>query len=96
MLLAVYLYEDLIDVERVAKASVFSFQSTGVYSAEFYTPETNRFSADSDTSFGKKIFDVSVAEIETIVEPDGVGNDLRWESVTYMCIQWSILPITAS
>ena len=38
MLLAVDLNENVIDVERVAVASVFSFQSSSVYSAEFYTP----------------------------------------------------------
>ena len=53
MLLAVDLNENVIDVERVAVASVFSFQSTGVYDTKLDTPETNRFSADSDSSFGK-------------------------------------------
>ena len=38
MLLTVDLDEDFINVERVAVASVFSFQSSSVYSAEFYTP----------------------------------------------------------
>ena len=53
MLLIVNLNEGFIDVERVAVASVFSFQSTGVYDTKLDTPETNRFSADSDSSFGK-------------------------------------------
>ena len=39
-------------VDRVAVASVFSFQSTGVYETKLDTPETNRLSADSDSSFG--------------------------------------------
>jgi hypothetical protein len=37
-----------------------------------------------------------VAEIEAIVEPDGVGNDVRWESVAFICIHWPIPPISAS
>ena len=53
MLLAVDLNENVIDVERVAVASVFSFQSTEVYETKLDTPKTNRFSADSDSSFGK-------------------------------------------
>ncbi len=53
MLLTVDLNENFIDVERVAVASVFSFQSTGVYDTKLDTPETNRFSADSDSSFDK-------------------------------------------
>jgi hypothetical protein len=96
MLLTVDLNENFNDEERVAVASVFSFQSKGVYDTKLDTPETNRFSADSDSSFGKWIFDVSVAEIEAIVQPDGVRNDVRWESVTFICIHWSILPISAS
>ena len=45
--------ENFINVEDVAIASVFSFQSTGVYDTKLDTPETNRFSADSDSSFDK-------------------------------------------
>jgi hypothetical protein len=52
MLLTVDLNEDFIDVERVAVGSVFLFPSTGVYDTKLDTPETNRFSADSDSSFG--------------------------------------------
>ena len=53
MLLTVDLNEDFIDVVRVAVASVFSLQSPGVYDTKLDTPETNRFSADSDSSIGK-------------------------------------------
>ena len=95
MLLTVDLDENFIDVERIAVASVFSFQSTGVYETKLDTPETNRFSADSDSSFGKWIFDVSVAEIETIVEPDGVGNDIWRESMAFIGIHPPILSIWA-
>ena len=37
-----------------------------------------------------------MAEIEAIVEPDGVRNDVRWETVTFTCIHCLILAITAS
>jgi hypothetical protein len=26
--------------------------------------------------FSEKVFDISVAEIESVVEPDGLGNDI--------------------
>jgi hypothetical protein len=81
MLLAVYLLvrhtgEDLIDVEGIAVASVFSFQSSSVYSSEFDTPKSDCFSTDGDASFGEEVFDISMAEVEAIIEPDGVGNDV--------------------
>jgi hypothetical protein len=33
-----------------------------------------------------------VAEIEAIVEPDGVGNDVRWESMAFISIYRLIVP----
>jgi hypothetical protein len=32
------------------------------------------------------------SEVESIVEPDSVGNDIRWKSVTFICIHSPILP----
>ena len=36
-----------------------------------------------------------MAEIEAIVEPDSVGNDIRREPVTLICIHTPILSATA-
>jgi hypothetical protein len=81
-LLTIDLDEDFIDVERVAVASMFSFQSTGIYGTKLDTPETNRFCADTGSSFIEEIFDVAVAQVESIVEPNIIGNNVRWESVS--------------
>ena len=40
--------------------------------------------ADGDASFSQKIFDISVAEIEAIVEPDSVGDDI-WQGIGGVC-----------
>ena len=47
--------------------------------------------AYSDTSLGEKIFDVSVTEIEAIVEPDGVTDYVWSKPVTFVCIHTPIL-----
>ena len=91
MLLAIDLYEDYIDVESVTVASMFSLQSSSVYSSEFDAPEADRFAADSDTAFSEKIFDISVAEIEAEVQPDGVADDIGRESMALVCIHEPIL-----
>ena len=85
--------EDFIDVEGVAITSVSTFQSTGINGTELDAPEADWFSADSDASFGQKIFDITVAEIEAIVEPDSIGNDIGRESVTFICIHPPIVSI---
>jgi hypothetical protein len=82
MMLAVDLDKDFINIEGITIASMLPLQSAGINRSEFDTPEPDRLSADSDTSLGEQVFNISVAEIESIVEQDCVGNDLRWESVT--------------
>ena len=91
MLLAVDLDEDFIDVESVAVASVLSFQSACINGSEFDAPEADRFSADSDAAFSQKIFDISVAQIESIVEPDCVTDDIGRESMALICAHGLIL-----
>ena len=70
--------EDIIDAEGVAIASVFSFQSPGIESTEPDTPQANRLPADIYASFGQQILDITVAQIESAAEPDGIGDDVRW------------------
>jgi hypothetical protein len=96
VLLVVDFDEDFLDVKGITITSIFSFQSAGVNSTEFDAPEADRFAADSDASLGKEIFDIAVAQIETIVEPDGAGNDIEWESMALICVHGPRLPISAS
>jgi hypothetical protein len=68
VLLAIDLYEDIIDVESGA-----------------------------NTSFSQEVFNVTVAEIESVVEPNGgVTDNMGRESVTLVCIHGPILSISAN
>ena len=96
MLLAVDFYEDFIDVEGVAVASVFAVQPAGINGAEFYAPQADRFSGYGDAPFSQEVFYISVAEVEPEVEPDCVGNNIGRESVAFVSIHLPILPIPAS
>ena len=96
MLLAVYFHEEFIDIEGIAVSSVFSFQASGVEGSEFDTPEADRLPADRDAALGEQIFDISVAEIEAIVEPDGITDDIGGEPASFIGIHAPILAISAS
>jgi hypothetical protein len=93
VLLVVDFDEDFVEVKGITITSEFLFRSAGVNSTEFDAPEADRFAADSDASLSKEIFDIAVAQIEAIVEPDGVGNDIGWES---MVMRWTPLVEPAS
>ena len=95
MLLAVDVDEDFIDVEGIAVTSVFPFQPPGVKSTELDAPQADRFSADSYATLSKEILDVSVTQVEAIVEPDGVADDIGRESVSFICVHPPSLPISA-
>jgi hypothetical protein len=82
-------------VKGVAVAAVLPFQSAGINSTELDAPKADSFAADCDATFSEEIFDIAVAEIESVVEPDGVTDDVRRESVAFVCIHQPILPISA-
>jgi hypothetical protein len=61
LLPAIDLYEDLIDVERIAITTVPLFESTSVSSAKLDTPESDGFVADTNASFGEQILNITIA-----------------------------------
>ena len=91
-----YLHEYFVDVESVTGSSVSLLQSTCVLGSELDAPETDRFPRDYDPAFSQKIFDIPAAQVEAIVEPDSIGNDIRRESVAFVGIHRPILSILGS
>lgn len=47
--------------------------------------------AYGDTSFSQQIFNVSVAQAESVVEPDRVADDIQTELVALVCSHRTIL-----
>ena len=95
MLLAIDFDEDFVDEKGVTVAPELSLQSSSIYSAEFDTPEADGFATDSDASLSEQVFNIPVAQIESIVEPDGVTDDIWRKSVTFVCVHGPSLPISA-
>ena len=91
MLLAVDFYEDLVNKEGVAITSVISFSSPSVFRPDLDTPQPDRLSAGSDAPFSQEIFDIAMDEVESIIEPDSVGNDVWWKPVSLVSIHGPIL-----
>jgi hypothetical protein len=92
MLLTIHCDGDFINVEGIAIATVLSLQPPREDSSEFDAPEADSFATDCDASFGKQIFDISVTEIETVLEPDSVADEIRWESMTLVGIHYRTIP----
>ena len=58
-----------------------------------WVPETVGFAGYSDAALSEQIFNIPVAQIESMVQPDSIAGDVRRESVTYICIHSPILEI---
>lgn len=82
MLLAIDLYEHFIDIERITIASVLSLQATSIDGTELDAPQSDRLPSDDNAPFSEQIFDIAMAEVEPVVQPDCVGDDIGRESVT--------------
>ena len=93
MLLAIDLHENFIDVESVTVAAMLSLQPSCKNSTKLDALETDRFSGDSDASLSEEILYITVTEAESIVQPDGVADYVRWKAVTFVCIHGPILAI---
>jgi hypothetical protein len=95
MLPAVYFYKDFIDIAGIAESAMSSLQLSGVNGSEFDAPEPDRFPSDGCTSFSQEVFNITVAEIENVIEPDCIGYDIWRESVPLIGIHEPILAISA-
>lgn len=71
-------------------------QSSSVETAKLDAPETDRFSTDDNAAFSQEIFYVSMTQIESVVEPDCVANDVSPESMALVGIHSPILAISTS
>ena len=49
---------------------------------EFQDPSSNYLIRDVETTLGKQVLNVPIAQRETAIEPDGMLDDDRWKAVT--------------
>jgi hypothetical protein len=82
LLLPVDSNEDFVQVPDIAEAALTPLQFSGIVRTELLTPESNRFIRNCNSAFGQKILDVSEAQAESMVNPDGIADDFWRETVT--------------
>ena len=74
--------EQLVQMPGVALAAAAVPQQPCVVNSECQAPLPNRLIRHGDSPFGEEIFDISKAQAKAVVEPDGVTDDCRGESVS--------------
>jgi hypothetical protein len=72
---------DFLAATHVAQGRLPTPQATSVLRTEPPTPLSNRLVGDGDAALSEEIFGISKAHTEPVVEPNGVTDDFRRESV---------------
>ncbi len=68
-LLSADLHEDFIDEKCTAESLVPTLQTPGILRSKLITPQPNSFITDGDSTFSQQIFDISMTEVKSIIEP---------------------------
>ncbi len=67
---------------RITQATLSPLEPTSVLGTELPAPPSDGLVGDHDPPLCKEILDVTEAQAEAVVEPDGVADDLRREPVS--------------
>lgn len=66
----------------VSQASLFSRECPGVFGAKLPTPVSDGLVGGYDSTLCQEVFNISEAQAESVVEPNGVAYNFRRESVS--------------
>ena len=82
LLLAVDSDEEFVQIPGITEASLFTLKTSGIVGAEFPAPLSDGFIRHNDSAFGQKIFNITEAQTEAMIDPYGVADDFRRETVS--------------
>ncbi len=93
-------HKEFIHVPRIAQPTLLPLEGAGVLGTELPTPLSDGFVGDHNPPLCQEIFDITEAQAEAVVEPDGVADDLRGKSVSMIAgrtvLHRASLPVTGS
>jgi hypothetical protein len=64
----------------IAETPLSLLETFGIVGPELPAPSSDGFIRNNDATFGEKIFHVTEAHAEAMIDPDGVADDFRWEA----------------
>ena len=70
-----------IEVPGITQLSLAFLESAGIGRTKFQAPASYRFIGHDDPAFREEFFDFTKTETEAVIQPDGVADDCRRESV---------------
>ena len=69
------------------------FSKKGIACSELDAPEADGLACNDDTPLCEQVFDVSVAQAESVAELGSITNDIGWKTETFITVHGAILSI---
>ena len=88
VLLPVDLDKDFVQEECISGSMMTAFRTPDIFRAKLVAPKSDRFITDDNTALGQQVFDIPKAEVEAIVEPNGMLNDFGRKPKTFVLAYW--------
>jgi len=82
LLLAVDSDEEFVQIPSITEAFLLLFKTSGIVRSEFPAPLADGFIRNNDSVFGRKIFNITEAQTKAMIDPYGVADDFRPETVS--------------
>jgi hypothetical protein len=82
LLLAVDSDEEFVQIPSITEASPFLLKTSRIVGSEFPAPLSDGFVRNNDSAFGQKTFHITEAQTEAMIDPNGVADDFRRETVS--------------
>jgi len=84
--------EDFVQEPRIAESTLTSLQPSGVLGAKLAAPLPNGFVRHDDAAFGQEILDIPEAQTVSVIQPDGVADDVRRKAMSQVAGSSSVHP----
>ena len=85
-------YEDFVQEPRISESTLSSLQPPRVVRPELPAPLPNGFVRHDDASFGKQVLDIPEAQAVSVVNPDGVADDVWRKAMPEVAGSTSVHP----
>ena len=85
-------HEDFIQEPRIAESTLSSLQPPRVVGAERPAPLSHGFVRHDDSSLGQQILNIPEAQAVSVVNPDGVADDVGWKAMPKVAWSASVHP----
>ena len=83
--------EEFVQIPGVTEAALFPLKTSGIVGSEFPAPLPDSFIRNNDSAFGQKIFNITEAQTEAMIDPYGVADNLRRETMSVVSGSGAVL-----